>query len=54
MILIVFVDNHAEFSEIFSTCENHTWLRDGRLIGTLRFIGRQRDGNDEKTLYDIA
>ena len=23
-------------------------------LGTLRFIGRQRDGNGEKTLYDIA
>ena len=23
-------------------------------IGTLRYIGRQRDGNGEKTLYDIA
>ena len=23
-------------------------------IGTLRFIGRQRDGNGKKTLYDMC
>ena len=24
------------------------------IIGTLRFIGRQRDGNGKKTLYDMC
>ena len=26
----------------------------GQIVGTLRFIGRQRDGNSNKTLYDMS
>ena len=28
--------------------------RTNHIIGTLRFIGRQRDGNGKKTLYDMS